>query len=101
MSDSGSEAGAAICSQVRSDAVNVALFNTVTWTYTACQRPCTGGGGVRDEEAGSSNLPTPTNQYAGHLVSGGLRFSFTSAHVRFWARVAASTGQLPAKTGLG
>ena len=26
--------------------------NAVIWAYTACQRPCTRGGGVRDEEAG-------------------------------------------------
>jgi hypothetical protein len=32
--------------------------------------------GVRDEVAGSSNLPTPTSQHAGHQLAGGLRISF-------------------------
>jgi hypothetical protein len=34
----------------------------VTWAYNACQRPCTGGGDVRDEEAAGSNPATPTTR---------------------------------------
>jgi hypothetical protein len=49
VSDFGSEAGAATCPRVRSDAVKVAMPKAVTWAYTACQRPCTGGGGNRIE----------------------------------------------------
>jgi hypothetical protein len=60
LSDFGSEAGAATCPQIRSGAVTVVSSNAVNCAYAAYQRRCTGGGGVRDEEAGSSNLPTPT-----------------------------------------
>jgi hypothetical protein len=64
----GSEAGAATCPQIRSGAVTVVPSNAVNCAYAAYQRRCTGGGGVRDEEAGSSNLPTPTKA-TGHLRS--------------------------------
>jgi len=54
MSDSGSEAGAATCSQVRLDAVSIGTGNAMTCANTACQQRCTSGGGVRDEAADSS-----------------------------------------------
>ena len=56
MSDFGSEAGAATRPQIRSGAVTVVTPNGVNCAYAAYQRPCTGGGGVRDEGTGSSNL---------------------------------------------
>jgi hypothetical protein len=59
VSDFGSEAGAAIRPCVRSGAVNVAIFNAVTWAYATWGQPCSGGGGVRDEETESSEFSQP------------------------------------------
>jgi hypothetical protein len=68
--------GAATRSEVRSDAVIQAVPESLACAYLVCQRPCTNGGGVRDEEAGSSNLPTPSLSTAGQPLAGGLRFLF-------------------------
>lgn len=68
----------------RPDAPRVALFSAVNWAGTGHQRPCTGGGGVRDEEAGSLNLPTPDPLTAGQPISGGLRFLVPYARCPFW-----------------
>ena len=63
VSDFGSEAGAATRPQIRSGAVTVVTPNGVNCAYAAYQRPCTGGGGVRDEEAAGSNPATPTRKH--------------------------------------
>ena len=54
VSNYGSEMGAAMYPKARSDGVNVPAGNALTSAYAASQQPCTFGGGVRDEEAGSS-----------------------------------------------
>ena len=51
---------------------------------------------VRDEEAGSSNLPTPTIQTAGQPLAGGLRFaSVTVSLAQYRGKQAALLTAIP------
>jgi len=64
MSDFGSGLGAASRTHVWPDAVSLTAHSALTSTYIPHQVCYSNVCAVRDEEAGSSNLPTPTSSQA-------------------------------------
>ena len=60
LSDSGSGTGAASLTHLRSNAVNAAMHNMLTSTYSPNQVCYSNVCAVRDEEAAGSNPATPT-----------------------------------------
>jgi len=68
LSDSGSGTGAASLTHLQSNAVNVAMHNTLTSAYNRHQVSYSNVCAVRDEEAAGSNPATPTSKTAGHIL---------------------------------
>jgi hypothetical protein len=76
LSDSGSETGAASRAHVLSDAVSLTVHNALTGIYITHQVRYSNVCAAQDEEAGSSNLPTPTQVEASFAA---IRRCFLSA----------------------